>query len=214
MDNNFNEEVRLKSTEELREIAVNFNMYRGALVAAVKKELTNRGFEHSDEDKLKIEEIKNRRRQDAIESRESSKTWDSFNFKLRQNIVNDINAPQLYSRQVINIFSILFSVLFGGILFAINLRTINNRKAILPVLLYSVMYSGLMIYVLNLIPGSKSGLTLILNMIGAIVLYNFFWGKYIGKDFQYRTKPFWIPLIIGILITTFFIWILIVGDQI
>jgi hypothetical protein len=210
MDNNLDDEVKLKPTTELREIAVNFHMYRGALVAAAKKELTNRGIELSEEDLQKIEERKNQRKQQAIKSKVVDNSWDFFHMRWKQNIVDDIQAPKLFSRQVINVFSILFSVLFGGILLAINLKTINNKKAILPVIIYSLIYTGLIIFIFSFIPENNSGLTLIFNFIGAIALHNFFWGKYIGKEFQYRTKPFWIPLIIGIAITVFIIFILII----
>ena len=213
MDNNFVEEVKSKSIDELKEIAVNFNMYRGALVAAAKQELSNRGIELSDDEKQKIEEIKNKRKQDAINSIDTNKGWSWISVKWKLNIVDDLDAPQLYSRQVINIFSILFSVLFGGILLAINLKTVNNKKAILPVLIYSIIYTVLMIIVLNMIGGNTSILTVSLNALGGIVLYNYFWGKHIGKDFKYRTKPFWIPLIIGIIIMSFFIWAIIAGNQ-
>jgi len=214
MDNNFIEEVTSKTTEELREIAVNFDMYRGALVAAAKQELTNRGIELTDEEKAKIEEKKNIRRQEAISNVDSNKTWNSFLVKWKINIVDDVNAPQLYSRQVINIFSILFSVLFGGILLAINLKTVNNKKAIFPVLAFSILYTGLVVFILNLIPGSTTTLTVVFNLLGAIVLYNFFWGKYIGKEFQYRTKPFWFPLVIGVAIFGLFLWAAIAENSI
>jgi hypothetical protein len=215
MDDSFLNEVKLKSAEELKDIAVNFNIYRGALVAAAKQELSNRGIELSEEEKLKIEELKNKRKQAAFENVNSNRTWHLFNTNWKLNIVADVNAPQLYSRQVINIFSILFSVLFGGVLLAINLKTVNHKKAILPVLIYSIGYNVLMIYVINYminsIPASRTGLTLVFNMLGAIILYNFFWGRYIGKDFRYRTKPFWIPLLIGILIIAFITWGMLAG---
>ena len=214
MDDNFIEEMKHKSNEELKDIVINFQMYRGAMISAAKIELANRGIELSDDENQIIEKTKDKRKQEVMKNQETKKSWDSFNVKWKQNIVTDIAAPQLYSRQVLNVFSILFSVLFGGILLIINLKTVKNKKGILPVLIYSIGYTGLMIYILNLIPGKNSGLTLIFNLIGAIVLYNFFWGKYIGKDFQYRTKPFWIPLIIGGLIIAFFIWIMIIGNQI
>lgn len=213
MENNFLDEVKSKSTDELKEIALNFNLHRGALVAASKQELSNRGVELSDAEKLIIEAKKNKRRQEARESVDINKNWNSFSVKWKANIVDDVNAPQLYSRQVINIFSILFSVLFGGILLAINLKTANNKKAIFPVLSFSVLYTGLMAFILNLIPGSTTPLTVVFNILGALVLYNFFWGKYIGKEFQYRTKPFWKPLIIAIILFSLFLWAVIAGND-
>ncbi|MEI7676032.1 MAG: hypothetical protein WCJ03_04565 [Bacteroidales bacterium] len=209
MENNFVEEVKLKSIDELKEIVVNFYMYRGSLAAAAKQELANRGVELSDAEKLIIEEKKNKRRQETRESVDTNKNWDSFSVKWKANIVDDVNAPQLYSRQVLNIFSILFSVLFGGILLAINLKTVNNKKGIFPVLGFSVLYTGLMAFIINLIPGSTTPLTVAFNLLGALVLYNFFWGRYIGKEFQYRTKPFWKPLIIAIIIFSFILWVII-----
>jgi hypothetical protein len=208
MNDNFTDEVKLKSTDVLRDIAVNFNMHRGALVAAAKKELDNRGIELSDEEKKIIEDKKNARKQDAVMSKSAFDRWDWFTVNWKINIVDDVNAPQLYSRKIINIFSIAFSVLFGGILLAINLKNVNNKKAILPVLTYSIIYTGLMIYILGMIPGSTTPLTIAFNAIGATVLYNTLWKKYIGKDFQYRTKSYWIPLIIGILVICFFIFII------
>jgi len=214
MEDNFQDIVKSKSTESLKNIAINFTMHRGALVAAAKKELENREVEFSDEEKQKIEDNRNQRKQSAIDDKESKKSWDWFNAKWKINIVDDINAPQLYSRQVINVFSILFSVLFGGILLSINLKSVNNKKAIFPVLFFSMVYTSVMIFILNLIPGSTSLLTIMFNLVGAAVLYNFFWGKYIGKEFQYRTKQFWIPLIIGIMVTSFSIWAIIAGNKI
>lgn len=208
----FVDEIKSQSNEELRRIVINFNMHRGALVAAAKRELTIRGIELTEDEKKKIEEIKNTRRQEAIASKETVKSWNSFNTNWKINVVEDVEAPQLYSRQIIGIFSVLFSILFGGILMAINLKTVNVKKGILPVLIYSIVYTGIIGYVISLLPGSTTLLSVCFNSLGGIVLYNFFWGKYIGKEFKYRAKPFWIPLIIGIIISGFIIWAIIVGQ--
>lgn len=213
MENNFSEEMKVKSNLELKDIVINFELNRGAITSAARKELEIRGIELSEDEKQIIEEKKNKRKQFAIESSEKKKSFDSFNVNWKMNIVSDLNAPQLYSRQVINIFSILFSVLFGGILLSINLNTINNRKGKLPVLLFSITYTIIMIVGLNLINVKSSALTLALNAIGAIFLYNYFWKKYIGSDFQYRTRPYWTPLIIGIIISALLIWATIAGAE-
>lgn len=201
MENEFSNEMKSKSSEDLKEIAVNFWQYRGALVAAAKNELYTRGIELSDNEKQTIEEEKNRRKQDAIENTKQNKSNNPFISNLKLNIVTDTNAPQLYSRQVIYIFSILFSLLFGGILLVINLNIVKNKKGLLLTLLFSILYAVLMIVGLNYIDNKTSFLTYGLNAVGAIILDTYFWKKYIGVDFKYRTKPFWIPLIIGIVIT-------------
>jgi hypothetical protein len=203
MESTFLDDAKLKTNEELKEIATNFDLHRGAIVAAAKQELSNRGIELSIEEKEIIDKKKLQRKQDAIGPKKSSNSWDWFNVKWKINIVDRVEAPQLYSRQVINIFSILFSVLFGGILLAINLKTINKKSGIFPVLVFSFAYTVLMAVGLSLLGVRSSALTLVLNMLGATILYNTFWAKYIGKSTEYRTKPFWIPLIIGIIIFSF-----------
>ena len=124
--------------------------------------------------------------------------------------------PVLYSEKVIYTFSILFSVLFGGILFANNLKTVGNKKGALPVIIFSVLYTGLTIYLVNLI-NTNSSATLILNMIGALIINNLFWNKYIGKGKLYHKKSYKKPLIIALAIfiplAALIIWAAIVSTQ-
>jgi uncharacterized membrane protein len=209
MDNNFVDEVKLKSSEELREIVVNFHMYRGALVAAAKGELANRGIELSDQEQRKIIEIKNKRQQEALQNSASKNAKSFFKGEWKRGIVKDLDAPELYSRRVIYTFSILFSVFCGGILLASNLKTVEKRKARIPVILFSIGYTLLIIFILNLIPGYNSGFTIVFNILGSVVLHNYFWNKYIGEDLHYRPKPIWKPLIICIIIFGFIIWTII-----
>lgn len=124
--------------------------------------------------------------------------------------------PVLYSEKVIYTFSILFSVLFGGILFANNLKTVGNKKGALPVIIFSVLYTGLTIYLVNLI-NTNSSATLIINMIGALIINNLFWNKYIGKGKLYHKKSYKKPLIIALAIfiplAALIIWVAIVSTQ-
>lgn len=124
--------------------------------------------------------------------------------------------PVLYSEKVIYTFSILFSVLFGGILFANNLKTVGNKKGALPVIIFSVLYTGLTIYLVNLI-NTNSSATLIINMIGALIINNLFWNKYIGKGKLYHKKSYKKPLIIALAIfiplAALIIWAAIVSTQ-
>lgn len=206
MENEIIDEVKQMSQQELKDIVMNAHRYRGALSNAAKNELVNRGVELSAQELQVIEDNKLKRQQNAIKEQQSSSSFDSLKANWKQNIVTDINAPELYSRLVINVFSIFFSVLFGGILLAINLKTIKKPGA-LPVLLYSFTFTLLLGLIFSVVPITIPGLTIAFNAAGAVLLYNFFWKKYIGKDFQYRTKPFWIPLIIGILLIVILLWV-------
>jgi hypothetical protein len=160
-------------------------------VTAALKELKNRGFETESYPQL------------------------SESVKKVTATIND-NAPTLYSDRVIYTFSILFSVIFGGILFAINLKEVNNKKGIPLVIIFTVLYCALSIYVLNVIDLKSSG-SFLFGAIGAVILNTVFWNKYIGKEVQYKRKSYKKPLIIALAIfiplTAFIIWGTIVNAQ-
>ena len=77
MEDNFAEEAQSLSNEELKEIAINFLMYRGLLVAAAKKELALRGIELSEEEQQKIDATKAKRIEDAIKNKEERRSSSS-----------------------------------------------------------------------------------------------------------------------------------------
>jgi hypothetical protein len=121
----------------------------------------------------------------------------------------DENSPILYSNRVIYSFSILFSVIFGGVLFAINLKEVNKKGGIVPVIIFSILFTVLSVYILNIVNLGTGG-TLVFGALGALIINEVFWKKYIGKDTIYHKKSFIKPLIIALLIfiplTIFVIW--------
>ena len=117
------------------------------------------------------------------------------------NAVPDENSPTLYSDRVIYTFSILFSVIFGGVLFAINLKAVNKKEGIVPVTIFSILYTAVSIYILNLVNFGATGAA-IFGGIGALIINSVFWKKYIGKDVLYHKKSYVKPLIIALIIFT------------
>lgn len=109
----------------------------------------------------------------------------------------DENSPTLYSKKLINTFTILFSVIFGGIMLAINLKAVNNKRGIYPVIIFSVLYTALSIYILSLINVGTLG-AVASGAIGSLILNNVFWNKYIGKGTLYHKKSYKTPLIIAL----------------
>jgi len=168
--------VKKNTNTELAQIIRNQNSETEEKVAAALIELQSRGIETNDYSQM-IESIKNNEP------------------KL------DENAPTLYSDRVIYTFSILFSVIFGGILFARNLKEVDNKTGIYPVIIFSVLYTALSIYLLNLINAGTGG-TFVLGALGAIIINNLFWNKYIGKGRLYHKKSYRKPLIIALAIFT------------
>jgi hypothetical protein len=122
----------------------------------------------------------------------------------------DENSPTLYSKKLINTFTILFSVIFGGIMLVINLKAVNNKRGIYPVIIFSVLYTALSFYILSLINIGTPG-TVAFGAIGALILNNVFWNKYIGKGTLYHKKSYKIPLIIALSIFTPLIVLIIWG---
>jgi hypothetical protein len=93
-----------------------------------------------------------------------------------KNVVTDQDAPQLYSPRAIWGFSVFFTVIFGAVLLALNL---TDRKAKSLVIGVGVLYTAAAIFILNLLPHPNTGITIGLNIGGALLLINLFWDKYI-----------------------------------
>lgn len=163
-----------KETSELAEVVKNKNSETAEKVNAALNELKNRGIEA----------------ENYVEIIEKSK---------KPTQEPDENSPILYSDKVIWVFSILFSVIFGGILLAINLKEVDKKKGIMPVIVFSIIYTALSIYILNLNKIGTGGV-LIACAIGALILNELFWKKYIGKGIVYHRKSFVKPLIIALII--------------
>jgi hypothetical protein len=125
-----------------------------------------------------------------------------------KNIVTDLDAPQFYSPRTIWGFSVFFTVIFGAVLLTSNL---TDKKAKWIVIGFGILYTIVVIVIVNLLSQPNTGLTIGLNGGGALILTNIFWGKYVGKETKFRTKPIWKPLIISILITIPFLLAIIYG---
>ncbi len=107
-------------------------------------------------------------------------------------------VSRLYTPNAIVGFSIFFSLLFGAILLATNIRETNNRRGSWVVIGFSIVYMAVEVTLFQLYKNST--LTLGLNLIGALILNFYFWPKYIGFGRAYEAKPIWRALLISILI--------------
>jgi hypothetical protein len=158
----------------------------------LSKIISDKQSEPGDKVSAALNELKNR----GIESGNYTQMAETVSI---DEPIFDENSPTLYSKKVIYTFSCLFSVVFGGILFAINLKSVNNKKGIYPAIIFSVLYTALSIYILNLKDFGTAG-GLILSAIGAVIINNLFWNKYIGKGTLFHKKSYKIPLIIALCI--------------
>jgi FtsH-binding integral membrane protein len=132
----------------------------------------------------------------------NSFSFFSTDFKL--NVVDKIDAPELYSRRAIYFFTIFCSVFFGGTLMFLNLRKMKNKQGQIIVAIYSILYGVISFTILAQFQRNTI-LTLLVSMIGSFPLYNYFWGKYVGTITEYKAKSIWIPLIIALVILGLFL---------
>ena len=117
-------------------------------------------------------------------------------FKTEQN-----ETPKFYSKKAILGFSIFFSSIFGGILLMQNLKEIGMKKEAKTVLNTSVILTVLPFLLAWLMEKEVSTYTFLVNIIGGLVLSEFYFGLYIPKEQIFESKKIWKPLLISLLIT-------------
>lgn len=201
MEIDFTKKMTEKSDEYLVEYVNNRMKYVPDAVEAAIAELQKRGHSFSDEE---LTTIKSDLEKKQSEINADIPTWN----KNANNITNAPNAPLIYSQRAVSAFAILFSVLFGSIMLAINFKRLGKKKGIAPVIIFGVVYTSFVIYIVSTFVKQSSGTSgpsIILSAGGAAILKYLFWDKYIGKDTLYRAKPIWIPLLIGIAILVLFL---------
>jgi hypothetical protein len=204
MDENFNQRAALKSDEELHSCIDNRDKYLPESVEAAVAELQDRGVVFTDEELKVISEDMQARREIADSG---TGIFGIFNTGWNNNMVEDPDAPVFFSKRAIFAFSVLFSVFFGSILLAVNVSKTRNRGSAILVVLYGLgftMLQGILLRSYTLDPI----LSLISSIIGAYIMDNLFWSKYIGNSALYKSRPIWVPLIIGIAIVVSYLLML------
>jgi hypothetical protein len=111
----------------------------------------------------------------------------------------EVNAP-IYSRNAIRIFAIFFSAIFGGVLLMQNLKDMEKPREARIALFSSIGITILVVILSSLLRQTSSSLGIILNVLGASVLSDYIFKKYIPNEDEHPKKTVWKPLIIGLLI--------------
>lgn len=112
---------------------------------------------------------------------------------------------KIYSENVILVFSVLFSTIFGTVLLMQNLIGIGKKRLAYYILGGSILYTILTIFLVNIPEEPKSAYSILLNVIGGAVLVHVFHKRNFMDESIYEKKKFWKPLIISIFITIPFI---------
>jgi hypothetical protein len=203
MEIDFEKLMANKSDEGLMNYVEKIDIYTEEAVVAAVLELKKRGKLFSEEDLKNIRlKLDDKKKAKIAEEKE----WEKSS--LTRNVVTDENAPAYYSHRAIWGFSVVFTVIFGAVLFSSNLKGKGNARWI--VLGFGIIYTGVAIFLLSLVP-RNTGLTIGVNGAGAWIMTQFFWNKYLGEDTKYRAKSILKPLIISIVVSIPFILAAIYG---
>ena len=145
-----------KSDDGLQEYIDNRQKYSPVAIYAAIDELKKRGRTFTDEEFTQI--VNDIEKQQEI-SKQRVVESDGSSSKMNKNVVDDPSAPQYYSERAIYIFSIIFSVLFGSILMAMNINKTDKKNSSWTAVLFGLVYTGLQMWALSYVP-RNTGLTL------------------------------------------------------
>lgn len=202
MDERLNFQISRLSDVELRDCIDNRQNYMPDTIETAMAELQKRGLALDSAEMQVISE-------DITALRDNVKLQVGyvglFSSVYKNNIVADPFAPVLYSRSVINGFTFFMGALFGSIMLAINASNVKNQKGVLLSLLFGVLYTVVqIILIFSFHLGPPIGL--FFSIIAAYCVNYFLWPRIIGNETFYCAKPFWVPLIIAVLLTASLIY--------
>ena len=115
-------------------------------------------------------------------------------------VTEQTEIHKLYSKKAIWGFSIFFSSLVGGILLMQNLIEIGKKKEAKTVLIASIVITILPFMLAKLMEKEISTYTLLTNIIGGLIISEFYFSLYIPKEEVFENKKIWKPLLISLLI--------------
>lgn len=121
--------------------------------------------------------------------------------------------PRLYSKNVIWAFSILFSTIFGTVILMSNLKAIGEKSGRLQVLIFGIVFTLGTAITIGMNP-EATNFSLPLNILGGVILNEYFWNRYIGRETEFEKKKWHKPAIISILISLPFVLALLFGGEI
>lgn len=119
--------------------------------------------------------------------------WDVY-------VTIDPNAPALYSQRGIQWCSGLFIPLFGAAMLAANIRRLNKTNGIAEIIILSMLFTGVLIWLSTFIDGAGRGIFIPLNFLGGFFIRTYFWDQYIGRTTLYRKRSVAYPVLIGVIL--------------
>ena len=192
MKNIYLRKFREKSDGDLQHIASNIDGYILEAREAAIQVLKERSEKASTPENVQYV-VEN---SDLVTSRKIKSTP----YKTKSFITDDPEAPELYSKNAITGFSIIFGTIYGSILLMQNMKALEKNNGRALVLIFGILYMIATIYAVNIFDGT-SNIATVLNIIGAGIL-RAIWNHLIGYEFKFRKRDWSMAALISILIST------------
>lgn len=175
-------------------------------IEASLAELQRRGKEFSDEELRYIHEDIQAR---IANAEAISGSVGVFNSEYKNVIVDDPDAPRMFSTRAIYLFTFLTSPLFGSIMMAMNLSKLGKGNAVAGVVLFGFGFTILG----AILAGSMGATQILVGLVGAYCLNYLFWRPFIGFGTFYRARPIWGPLIIALILVSIIVLAIIYSPE-
>jgi hypothetical protein len=193
-ENKFIEKFQHKTDSDLEYILENKQSYNEQAVSASIQLLKERNGQSIELESVENEIEVAKEKKDIIQRKVVEEE------KKKSNITDDLNAPELHSKRVIMVFSGLFSAIFGAVLLMYNMKQTDNKKGKNQVLVFGILYTIATLTIITLLD-IRGNIALIFNIAGGGILTEYFWNKFIGKEFKHRKRSWIKPAIISVIIT-------------
>jgi hypothetical protein len=118
----------------------------------------------------------------------------------KENIVEDPETPKLFSPQAIFGFSIVYTVLAGAVLLAINARLLKAR---LWILAYGLVGAAIPVGLVYLTP-AFSLVYFVVNAVLCFGLVPYLWNKSVGANTKFRVRSVWFLVLILVILPLLF----------
>ncbi|QOR75352.1 MAG: hypothetical protein IMW88_08280 [Thermoflavifilum sp.] len=198
MENTYVSVMAFLSDEELERYLQHPEKYVPEAIEAAVAELKKRGRQFSAEEEARVRQIIQQRKE-ALKHylMQEPAPVAKPDFPVSR---SSGEMPALYPESALYIISLLFNPFFASILLALNCQRTGKREGVLVALSFGFVYMILTLLIISLLK-LNIYITLIFNVVGALLLHQWLWKKYLGQYEAYQPKPIWGPLLIFLLIS-------------
>jgi hypothetical protein len=187
--------MQAKSLAELQQYVSGYTQYRDDAVLAALVELRRRGQPAAEEDALRpgLETAVAQQRVEEAAAEAVRRREAPFN-------PDTADGPELFSPGTIVLFSLMFSMLAGGVLLGINLFRLRRTQALVGLvtfLLGCLLAGG---YALRWAAAAGNSTALlfvpvVVNVVALAAFFLWFWPRYVGPE-PYRSRSWLLPFLL------------------